>query len=296
MQAKKLKPGSTIGIFSPSHVLDRNQYARIAAVFRRLGFKVKLAANVFKDTWGYVASAQERAADLNALVADDTVDAIFFTGGESAVDILPYIDYQNIKRHPKIFSTYSDGTSIVNAIYAQTGLVTYYGPTPHDFLDLRQYNYEQFTAHFVTGNPKEFVSDSRWVTLRAGQAEGILIGGYTSLFGLMLSSPYFKYDAKKQYLLFLEDSEYFSNVGEVATYLSFIGQSEFMKSVTGLIFGHYNDAPPKDFFSYLKRFGSTHNIPVVYTDDFGHGINHAVLPIGMKAKLNATAGRLTFEP
>jgi len=295
MRAPLLKPGSTIGIFSPSHVLDRNQYARIASVLKRLGFKVKLGANVFRNTWGYVASAQERAADLNALVADPNVAAVLFTGGESAVDILPYIDFASIKKHPKIFCSYSDGTSIVNAIYAQTGLVTYYGPTPHDFLDLRQYNYQQFVDHFITGQPKEFISDSRWVTLKSGSAQGTLIGGYTSLFGLMLTSPYFKYDAAQKYLLFLEDSEMFSNVGEVATYLSFIGQSEFMKSVTGLIFGHYNDAPPQNLTDCLKRFGAEHKIPVVYTDDFGHGTNHAVFPIGVKAKLNATTGQLAFS-
>jgi len=295
MYANLLKRGSTIGVFSPSHVLDAKQFARIESVLKRLGFQVKLGANAYKNTWGYVASAKERAADLNALVADDAVDAVFFTGGESAVDILPYIDYANIKKHPKIFCSYSDGTSIVNAIYAQTGLVTYYGPTPHDFLDLRQYNYQQFTDHFVVGRPKEFTIDLGWQTLKAGKAEGILIGGYNSLFAMMLTSPYFSYDPKQKYILFIEDHEAFSNVGELATYMTFIGQSVFMKSVRALIFGHYNDNPPQDLLNYLKRFGAEHKIPVVYSDDFGHGTNHAVLPIGVKAKLNTATRRLQFE-
>jgi len=295
MYAPKLQLGSTIGIISPSHVAKADEYARITRVFKRLGFKVKLGANISKDTWGYVASAAERAADLNAMVADDAVDMVYFSGGESGVDILPEIDYENIKRHPKIFCSYSDGTSIVNAIYAQTGLVTYYGVAPGDFIDLRQYDYEQFIAHFVDGNPKEFSSDSEWKTLNGGKCEGVLIGGYSSLFGLLLSNRYFKYDKSVKYLLFIEDSDYFSNVGEVATYLSSIGQSEFMDCVTGLIFGHYADTVPDDLLKYLKRFGKEHGIPVVYTDDFGHGTKHAILPIGVTAKLDANAKRLRFR-
>ena len=61
---------------------------------------------------------------------DKSVQMVLFGGGESAVEILPYIDYENIRRYPKLFSSYSDGTSILNAIYAQTGLLTYYGCGP----------------------------------------------------------------------------------------------------------------------------------------------------------------------
>ena len=88
-------------------------------------------------------SPQERAADLNALIADNDMQLILFGGGESAVEVLPLIDYDSICRHPKLFSSYSDGTSILNAIHAQTGLVTYYGAGAGEFSDLRYYDYMQ---------------------------------------------------------------------------------------------------------------------------------------------------------
>ena len=114
-------------MFCPSHVASMECYARYISVLERLGYSVKLGSNFTKDTYGYAASAQERADDLNELVAADEVQMILFSGGESAVEVLPYIDYENIRKHPKLFSSYSDGTSILNAIYAQTGLITYYG-------------------------------------------------------------------------------------------------------------------------------------------------------------------------
>jgi muramoyltetrapeptide carboxypeptidase len=295
MQAKRLSRNGTIGIFYPSHVADAEQLARDVSTLERLGFKVKLGANIYKDTYGYVASAEERAADLNALVADGDVQMILFGGGDGAVDVLPLIDYENIRRHPKMFSSYSDGTSILNAIHAQTGLVTYYGTGPGVFFDLRYYDYVQFFSHFAEGyEAKQFVSDSEWKTLHGGIGKGSLIGGYTSLFGLMLSNKYFNYDIDKKYLLFLEDHEHFSNVGAVATYLEFIGQSAFIHNAVGLIFGHFSLNVPDDLLRALERFGDRHSIPVIYTDDFGHGTKHAILPIGLNATLDADKQTLTF--
>jgi len=295
MQAKRLPPNGTIGLFCPSHAANMERYNPMITKMERLGFAVKLGDNFTKDTYGYAASAEERAADLNALVADESVHMILFSGGESAVEILPFIDYENIRRHPKLLSSYSDATSILHAIYAKTGLVTYYGFGAGEFSDLRHYDYTQFCSHFVEGyEAKQFVSDSEWVTIHPGRCEGTLIGGYASLFARMLANPYFSYDINKKHLLFLEDHERLSGVGAVGTTLAFIGQSAFMRSVAGLFIGHYSDNVPGDFTRCLERFGAAHGIPVVYTDDFGHGTRHAILPIGLHAMLDADKQSMIF--
>lgn len=295
MFAQRLSQGNTIGIICPSHIMDWSRYKHIVDAIERLGFKVKFGENVSKDTDGYIASANERAADLNAMVSDDNVKMVLFGGGQGAVELLPLIDYENIHRHPKLFSSYSDGTSILNAIHAQTGLVTYYGVGVEEFLDLRHYDYLQFCAHFVEGHSiGQFVSDSKWKTLHGGICEGMLIGGYTSIVGFMLANKYFKYCKENKYLLFLEDHERFSGVGAVNTYLSFIEQSAFMRNVVGLIFGHYSVNVPEDLLHRLERFGSKNSIPVIYTNDFGHGTKHAILPIGVDAALDADKQTLEY--
>jgi len=271
------------------------RYTPVFDAIKRYGFNIKLGTNFHKSTYGYAASAEERAADLNALVSDQSVQIIMFNGGNSAVEILPYINYDNIRNNPKFFCSYSDGTPILNAIHAQTGLVTHHGMCISDFHDMRHYNYTQFCAHFMEGHTAtHFASDSQWQTITSGKCEGTLVGGYSSLFGLLLSNKYWSYDENKKYLLFLEDHEKFSKVGAVASYLAYIGQSRFMKNVTGLIFGHYSNNVPHDLLNCLKRFGERHNIPVVYTDDFGHGTRHGILPIGANAKLDADAHSLIF--
>ena len=111
MFANRLTQGDTIGIICPSQILDWNKYSRIIDVIERLGYKVKLGENVTKDTDRYIASSEERAADLNAMVADDSVKMVLFGGGDGAVEVLPLIDYENIRKHPKLFSSYSDADS-----------------------------------------------------------------------------------------------------------------------------------------------------------------------------------------
>lgn len=110
----------------------------------------------------------------------------------------------------------------------------------------------------------------------------------------MPANRYFQFHAEAKYLLFLEDHEKFSGVGALATYLAFIGQNAFIRNVTGLIFGHYSNNMPDELLHCLERFGAGHNIPVIYTDDFGHGTRHAILPVGRIAKLDADDQCLVF--
>lgn len=124
MISRRLIPGDTISGVSPSHVAVRERYQPMLEGLRRLGFQVKQAKNLYRDTYGYLASEQERAEDINAMVQDDTVRMILFGGGEGGNEVLPLLDYEAIARNPKIFLSYSDGTSILNAVYARTGLET----------------------------------------------------------------------------------------------------------------------------------------------------------------------------
>ena len=113
-----LKHGDTIGIISPSWVANQNDYEKYAKGIEKLGFHVKFGKNSYKDTYQYTASVAERVDDLNEMIYDENVRLVFFGGGYGSVDLLPYIDYNRIKESPKLFLSYSDGTSILNAIYA----------------------------------------------------------------------------------------------------------------------------------------------------------------------------------
>ena len=294
MKIDKLKKGDTIGIVCPSHIASQERHAQSKNILQSLGYRVKIGANAYKNTYGYLASEQERADDFNSMITDDSVKMVLFGGGEGGNEIIPLLDYENIKRSPKFYCSFSDGTSILNAIHSMTKLPVYYGQDPGMFNDLRYYDYKHFLSNFSNEHTSAFMIKSAWRMINGGVCEGILIGGYLRNFALMLGNKYFSFNKDGKYILFLEDHEKFSNIAKVSSFISHIEQHEFIHNVAGLIFGHYSENVPDDLLKRLERFGKKYNMPTVYTDDFGHGVNHAIFPIGGKSALDATDLKLSI--
>ncbi len=293
MIANRLESGDTIGIVCPSHIASPEKYERNISVLEALGFRIKCGENMYRNTYGYLASEQERADDFNAMACDAQVKMVLFGGGEGGNELLPYLDYGAIQKNPKVYCSYSDGTTILNAIHSRTGLVTYYGQAPGTFYDLRHYDYMQFESNFVQAK-RTFTTGEKWHTLCGGRCEGVLIGGYTRNFALLQGNRYFSFDASKQYILFLEDHEKFSDIAAVSSYISHIEQSELIHRISGLLFGHYSGTTFPELLNRLERFGRRYQLPVVYCNDFGHGVSHGILPIGIPATLDADQQTLCY--
>ena len=191
--------------------------------------------------------------------------------------------------------SYSDGTSILNAIYANTSITTYYGQTPGLFDNISEYDRKQFVSHLIDGTVTAHNSNSDWYTITEGCCEGSLVGGYLLNFVLSLGNSFFPYQTDRNYILFIEDLDKFQSVQNVSIFLTCIGQSRLMEQVTGLLFGHYSDEISPLLFEVLERFGKKYSIPVAYCDDFGHGSNHAIFPIGREAVLDTKNKTLLFK-
>lgn len=297
MRAKPLSPQGAIGLCCPSHVPLyeaapgqeipwSREYKNIIACMEKEGFPVVQADNMYKKDWGFLASDSQRGADLNRLAGDQRVEYILFGGGEGAPEVLPYLEFELFKQNPKRICSYSDGTTILNAIWAKTGLETYYGQAPTLFTDWTDYNRRHFEGHILSDSMTEHEQASPWLCLRPGVAEGVLVGGYTLNFALLLGTEYFPVDVGEPHILFLEDHAKFGGEDHVSALLGYMEQSAFMKSVTGLVFGNYADHPCPHLYARLKLLGERRHIPVAYCDDFGHGQNHAILPIGRRARLS----------
>lgn len=290
-----LKPNDTIGIVSPCGIASADKNSMVLKGLAEKSFRVKFGENIYNNSYGYSATEKERADDINAMVSDDEIKMIFFGGGEGGSEVLPYLDYENIKKNPKLFLSYSDGTSILNAVYFITGSTVYYGQTPGLFKDMQSYDNDHFLSNFVTGNVRRFKNKSRWYSLNKGVSRGILFGGYLENVVLMIRSDYLKLDRSKKYILFLEDHEKFSTIARVSYLLSHIEQSGIMEHVSGLLFGNYSDHIYPELLFRLERFGKKNRIPVAYCDDFGHGENHGILPIGKRAVLDTVRNVLEFK-
>ncbi|MCF6237451.1 MAG: LD-carboxypeptidase, partial [Candidatus Marinimicrobia bacterium] len=130
LKPPRLKTGDTVGLINPAGATFHHDDVAIAEeTLAALDLKMKAGEHLL-DRYGYLAGTdQARADDVNSMYADPAVNAIItLRGGWGCNRILDLLDYKSIAKHPKILMGYSDITSLLLALNAKTGLVTFHGP------------------------------------------------------------------------------------------------------------------------------------------------------------------------
>ncbi len=293
MVPEKLKIGDTIGVIAPSEPIvgKYNKYMKNSIkIFENMGFKVKLSKNIYKNTYGYSATPEEKAEDINEMFSDKEVKAIISAvGGDNSFNCLGLIDYENIKKNPKIITGYSDATNYLNAIYTKTELVTYHHC---EMIDLgrkkeKDFQLNQFKKVLIDGKLGEIDKNKPYKTLQDGITEGIIVGGNVPSMVTLLNTEYFPDLTDK--ILFLEVFSRSTDFDLADRYLGVLKYHGVFDKIKGLWIGHYH-ADTKDtkiedvFMRNLKEY----NFPILKCDDFGHDCENVVVPIGAKVRLDAT--------
>jgi muramoyltetrapeptide carboxypeptidase len=199
MLAKSLQKGDTIGIIAPSNPITQDRrYLLDNAIkkFENLGFKVVCSKNCFNiDKYGVSAGEpQERADDFNEMFSNPEIKAIYCAhGGDTANQILPLIDFEAIKKNPKIFLGMSDIDVLHLAINTKTKLVVFHGSDPKSGrgLDLDiDYTWKNFQNRLINKS-KEIPASSERICVREGTAEGKIIGCNLSSILKLAGTPFF---------------------------------------------------------------------------------------------------------
>jgi muramoyltetrapeptide carboxypeptidase len=296
----KLNKGDVIGLITPASTPDLLTKIQDSIKYLEgLGYRVKLGKNVGKQ-YGYLGGLDdERLADLHEMFSDRTIKAIIsIRGGYGTIRLLDKINYNLIKKNPKILVGYSDITSLQFAIYVKTGLLTFSGPMAAVDLanDVDKFTEEMFWR-MVTSNKKigkiKNPGGEKICALTTGIAKGRLVGGNLSLLGSLLGTPYFpKFDKS---ILFMEDVD--ENPYRVDRYFAQMRLAKIFDNMSGLILCNFTDCeetdPTKksltinevvyDYFSKMKK-------PIIYNVLYGHVKSKNTIPIGVRARINATKG------
>ena len=128
VKPRALRAGDTVAVIMPSTpVPDPDRLALVKPTIEYFGLKLKAGRFLGKRTAAFAPSIDERVADLHDAFADPDVKAVFpLGGGYGTMQILDRIDYTLIRRHPKIFTGYSDITAMHLAFHKLAGLVTFH--------------------------------------------------------------------------------------------------------------------------------------------------------------------------
>jgi muramoyltetrapeptide carboxypeptidase len=309
LKPPRLVSGDTIGVIAPSYpVLPvQEKYDQGIKNLKKLGFNVKEGRTVKLQHKGYMAGTDlERADDINAMFADEEVKAIVCAlGGSVAIRCLRHLDFDLIRRNPKIFSGMSNITTFHVAFLAKTGLSgLHQSDVVFGFgadMGVEEGRYEADLFFRVTENAEPLgllPALTKWEVWREGRSEGRLFGGSINSAVTLLGTPY--YPKLEEDIIFFWES-LGQPLDEVDVKLTQLRESGIFERTKGMLVGKYRDEVPasqsktglriiKDRIDEIRELvmdtTAGYSFPIIGDMDFGHYTPNLPLPIGIKAAMD----------
>jgi muramoyltetrapeptide carboxypeptidase len=318
-----LKPGDSIGFFTPSSpatVFAPNRFQRAKEFLLGKGFNLVEGSLTGKSDFYRSGSILERADELNSLIRDPKVRCIMSTlGGSNSNALLPYIDYEALRKDPKIIIGYSDVTAILLGIYAQTGLITFYGPalvasfgeypplvdeTYQSFIDLLtiqsdSYHYsmpEAWTDVKIDWESQQAakpVYSNEWEFKGTGNVTGRIIGGNLNTMAGIWASKFMP-EIHTGDILLIEDSlKSIENVERSFAHLKACGVFD---RISAIVLGKHelfdNKGSNRTPLDVLLEVLNDQTIPILNGFDSCHTHPMLVTPLGVQCTINFDEGKI----
>lgn len=301
-KGKAIQPGDTIGVVAPASPVKKVEVIAAKEALEKAGFAVVLGETCFMKYGGYLAGDRiARVNEIHAMFRDKKIDAILcLRGGYGTPQLLAHLDYELIKRHPKLFIGYSDITALHTAFRQKANLATVHGPMASAFPKLDDYS-KSYLLKVMTENhalgaianpPTEPIH-----CLVEGKVTAPIVGGNLSLITNTLGTDY-ELDTKGKILFLEEVGEAPYTVDRMLTQLALAGKFD---DTVGIVLGTWEECEPKEkndsftvedlFSEIVKPF----NKPTIYNIQIGHSDVNLALPFGVEATLDATNKTLTIN-
>jgi muramoyltetrapeptide carboxypeptidase len=287
----RLRKGQAIGIVAPAGPVSPSEIQPGIDLLEAAGYKVISSPHLY-GTQGYVAGDDgTRLEDLHSMFSDGHVRAIFCArGGYGSLRLLEKMNFELIRRNPKILLGYSDITALLLAIYKETGLVTFHGAVVTELAKNRKRNLQSF-LDLVSSKNSLTLNLTKGMALIPGKANGTLLGGNLSLICHLTGTPFIP--SLKNAILFIEDKgEPLYRIDRMLTHLRLSG---LLQDLSALIVGTFKGCG--DTSSLNQVLADTLldlKIPVIRGLPVGHGRENHSLPIGVQAEIDTKGMTLTI--
>jgi muramoyltetrapeptide carboxypeptidase len=286
-----LQPGDTVGIVAPASNVRLDDLEAGCERLRRAGYRPFYFDSILEQDLYFAGSVERRSRELEEMFARDEVRAIVCArGGYGANYLLPVLDLEKIRTHPKIFVGYSDLTALLTYFADAAGLVTFHGPmVAKDWAHEGGADMPSWQAALASAKGWELNLGvgSGAKGLVDGVAEGVLYGGCLSILVASLGTPYeLRTDGT---ILFLEDVA--AKPFQIDRMLMQLKLAGKFAGVRGIVFGEMRDCLQNANQGYkleevVLRIVGDLGVPVAYGVPSGHvTAGNITLPIGVRSEL-----------
>ncbi len=294
-----LRAGDTVGIVAPASNIKRDDLEAGCEALRRAGYKPFYFDSILEQDLYFAGSVQRRARELEeTFVREDVRGIVCARGGYGANYLLPRLDLEKIKSHPKIFVGYSDNTALLTYFADAGGFVTFHGPmAAKDWAHPGGVDLDSWQAALASARAWEVDLGAGVEGLAEGQAEGILYGGCLSILVASLGTPY--EIRTKGTILFLEDVA--AKPFQIDRMLMQLKLARKFEGVRGIVFGQMLDCVQSVNQGYtlqevVMRVVGELGVPVAYGVRSGHVTgSNITLPIGVRAGMMVRGGMVKLE-
>jgi muramoyltetrapeptide carboxypeptidase len=288
----RLRPGTRVALVAPAGPVAEERVTIALDRCDRFGLVPVLGQYARGRHAGYLAGTDdERLADLDWALSTPDVDAVWaLRGGYGTMRLLERANLAGLRDHPRAYIGFSDNTAIHLALHARR-VTSFHAPhAGGDLTSLAERAFERVLFHDEPAGVLEVPDDRPSLTLRAGIAEGPLVGGNLAILAAMAGTP--APLRARGAIVFVED------VGEASYRLdrawTQLLLSEALEGVAGLAFGRFSDCGGSELLDLLRAFADERGVPAVAELPIGHEPDNWTLPMGIHARLDASAATLAL--
>lgn len=300
IKPKKLNKGDKIAIIALSSIIrSKENILRAKKYFESKGYEVVFSENIF-DKKRYLAGEDDKKIEeLHKFFKDPEVKMILAArGGYGTIRLLDKIDWNLIKKNPKIFAGYSDLTAIEAMLYKKCGLISFYAPhAQSDFgcgsQEISKLVEKSFFKTLANTGDLEILPDNRKAKVYyEGEAKGILWGGNLATVVSMCGLDFIP---DEKFIFFAEDlNENVYKIDKMFTQL--LNIEKFRKNLQGIILGDFLDAGNKKHLDELfYELGGKYRVPILSGFKITHAREKMTVPYGANAKFSTQDKKLIVE-
>jgi muramoyltetrapeptide carboxypeptidase len=294
LQLQKLRPGDKVRFVSPASTPDRDAVQRSAETLKRWGLEVEYGEHAFAKDGPFAGSDQQRAADLNAALRDPSVRAVFATrGGRGCYRIADQVDFEAVRRDPKLLIGFSENTILHLALWKECGLPGIHGAVrSEDGEGVHQRANDILRSVLMEAGRLEIASEEDEATrilTTGGTAAGPLIGGNLEM--IATAAGWALPDLAGAILL-LEGIN--MRLGQTDRLLTMLRKAGHLDGVAGVAIGQFTDCA-SGTIALLRDQLNALGVPLLGGLPLGHGATPLIVPVGPDVRLDADRGVLVMD-
>jgi muramoyltetrapeptide carboxypeptidase len=291
-----LKAGDTIGIVAPARKVNKNEMEFAIRWWEEKGFRIKLGKHLFAEKHQFAGADEERAEDLQNMMDDSKVQAIFCArGGYGTLRIIDQLEFLGFNLEPKWICGFSDITVLHSHINKVLKIATMHAAMPFSMKEGKIENRETLFQNLIGEHPVYQCQPN--ALNRNGNCSGQLTGGNLSLL-VALSDSVSDMDTTGK-ILFIEDvDEYLYHIDRMLLQLKRAGK---LAKLAGLIAGSFtkmkdNDIPfGSSFEQIILKHCETYHFPITFNFPAGHDDLNVAIKLGANYSLTVEKTKTTLQ-